>query len=299
MFQKITTFLIILFCPVILISQYKYGTCHDALEICSKGTLVFNFETLSTAAPIQLLPCLEAEYKNMVWIKWKIKEAGYLTFSILPSGHFREDIDFAVYKSFPNEKQLELQLIRCMTSGANGMPDGTINPNSLRCLGKMGLSVAEPKEQIHESPGCGSSDNNFLAALDCKKGEEYYLAIAQFDSPKTAYTLSLCGTAKLPCDTVFCEEYTNQRSKLPEKKIISFSENNKGKHLPLYIEGYDRQTVKITIKNELGEFMDIQHLEILNDQNYFDLPVNHLPKGEYILSIELKKQKVEGRFIKY
>lgn len=298
MSQKTILHLFFLLFPILSFSQNDGKTSATAYEIFSKGALSFNFENvIEKEKEKEAIPCLE-EYKNIFWIEWTIMKAGYLSFTIFPTYDNWGDVDFAIFKVEHNRSRKKKKLLRCMNSGENLTgDDNTVSSSSFPCMGVMGLSIAESPSQIIEYAGCDEGDNNFLSALQCKKGETYLLAIAQYDNPKANYSLELCGSAQLMNDIVSCEEYTKKKWHLPNKKIISFFEKKYDDNLSLFIQGFEPQTVKVYIEKE-GNVVQEKYIDLKEDQGYYELPIKELPKGKYQLKLELKKIKQEGFFVK-
>ncbi|MEO1257338.1 MAG: hypothetical protein AAFZ15_01025 [Bacteroidota bacterium] len=288
---------LMLFLPLFIFSQNSHSTIESAYEIGSKGIFKFNFSILENASVNEEMPCLGGNYKNIFWIKWTVKEPGNLTFSISPYDDTWSDIDFAIFKVPKNKGLKQMSMIRCMESGIQFDAADKLIEESKRCLGIMGLSTAEPSDQLHEHAGCSDVYNNFLAPLKCRAGDTFYLAVSQFDDANTNYIFDLCGTAQLTRDSVFCEEYTKKARRLPNKKIVSFSNKISEKNLSVFIEGFDPQVITAEISSSDGLAQKAFFLDISTNRKRYSLPIENFKKGTYKLEMKLNKQKVEGEFV--
>ncbi len=123
------------------------------------------------------------------WYKWKVKEAGTLSFTLTPFG-VDQDLDFAVYRLPRGENDCSIkELVRCMASGNT---QGNSAAQNAPCNGPTGLSLTSRDQQ--EEAGCSPGDDNFVAALDMKVGEVYALVINNFSNDGKGFSIQFGGT---------------------------------------------------------------------------------------------------------
>ncbi len=284
--------LLFVFLPTAAFCQ-DYGSCETALEVCSKGLLEFNYRRDSIrAAPDEKADCLGGIYET-TWLIWEIVEDGYLSFTIMPE-MITDDIDFAVYKLDREKGCEQKKLIRCALSGENV---GAPLKDNLPCLGFTGLTTAEP-HKTQEDLGCGWGKNNFLAALDCKKGERYALAFQDFSNAKGRLLIEFCGSAQLPCDSIFCEELTRKKSRLPGKQMVVFSNQVSGKIFFVFLYGFNEKEALVTIQDVAGKTVLEEKISLEKEQDEYEIQVGDLPPGSYRALILVGKQAVAGKFVK-
>lgn len=124
--------------------------------------------------------------QNSIWYTFEIIRDGKFWFTIKPRSQV--DIDFIVFKKVDDLKCYTKQSVRCSYAGGGD------------CNGNLGLSPDETDD--FEGGGCGDTQNNFLAALDCKAGDVYYLVINLYNtSDQLTFDMDFCGDALLSCDT--------------------------------------------------------------------------------------------------
>lgn len=274
-----------LFCQPVLFSQ-NYFTCENAFEICSKGIFRFEFPK-GPESKTTVSSCL-SEPRATTWIAWEVAEAGYFTFTITPEKP-ADDVDFAVFKITSKDCE-KPKLLRCMLSGqVIGYPE-----MSLPCLGPTGLTTAE-RWGKRECEGCSEGDNNFLPALKCEKSERYALAIQNYDNATGSFTVDFCGSARLPCDSVFCEELTKNKRGLPQKEEVLFTSVFSGENLPLYFYNVQPQSVSALVRDAAGKVRASENFQVKDDQTEYLFRLNDVPAGEYFIEIKLSDRTVSGR----
>ncbi len=273
------------FCQPLALSQ-NYFTCENAFEICSKGSFRFEFPK-DPASKTTVFSCLP-EPRATTWVTWEVAEAGYFTFTITPEKP-TDDVDFAVFK-IANKDCEKPKLLRCMLSGqVTGYPE-----MSLPCLGPTGLTTAERRGK-RECNGCSKGDNNFLPALKCEKGERYALAIQNYDNATGSFTVDFCGSARLPCDSVFCEELTKNKKDLPQKEEVVFTSVFSGENLPLYFYNIQPQSVSAIVRDAAGKVRASENFQVKNDQMEYLIRLNDAPAGEYFIEIKLKNHSISSK----
>ncbi len=185
----------------------QYADCSAAFELCSRGTYLFDgvIGTGQEADPIEdacgSSVVTGASFQvNTTWIRWTVETDGVLELE-LSADDENTDLDFMVFRLSADCSSKET--IRCMYSGENvGDPEGSVS-----CTGPTGLRMGE--EDTFEDAGCSEGDNNYLAPLMVQAGEVYALLVNDFSSVGSGFSLLLCGTATLPCDSVECSALTN------------------------------------------------------------------------------------------
>lgn len=176
----------------------KYADCIKAKDICKKDTYTFeklngegrdNFEAMPA-------PCFAGgrgiedanPERNSAWIKFTVKEAGSLKFTIKPINR-DDDIDFVVYR-LDDGNCSEKKIIRCCASGDERYPSP--------CMGTTGLRDGE--EDVREEVGCGIANNSFLRPIKTKAGEVYVILASNVTTVGPGFTIRIYGSCVLPCD---------------------------------------------------------------------------------------------------
>jgi hypothetical protein len=123
------------------------------------------------------------------WYKWKVKDAGTLSFTLTPFGP-DQDLDFAVYRLPRGENDCSVkELVRCMASGNTQGQSAALNAP---CNGPTGLSLTST-DNI-EDAGCDRGDDNFAAGLDMKVGEVYALVVNNYSNDGKGFSIQFGGT---------------------------------------------------------------------------------------------------------
>ncbi len=192
--QTIQILLLSVWCCYPLSAQ---SDCSSATIDCGNGPLVvFQESSLGTEAENLVEGCdispfsIETE-TNPYWVRYEFSSDGTFTFTITP-GSDDIDIDFYLFESDKSSCG-ELTSIRCMLTGEN--VGSNTDP---ACLGPTGLS--EGSTDVVERPGCQTGDDNFLAPLEVKGGDVYYLLIQNFSaSGMDDFRIDHGGTAERSC----------------------------------------------------------------------------------------------------
>ena len=179
--QKIQ-FSTILFLSLAFIStaQERFSDCEGAIILCSKSDIIVKklYGIGQELSEVGFASCSERlKEKNTVWLKWQIDNPGLIEFTIEPLEN-GDDIDFIVYRLDDDIRRCSKKYeIRCMASGEHV---GAPADESFPCLGKMGLT--HNASDLREKDGCGGDQDNYLAAIDAKKGENYILYVNNYTS---------------------------------------------------------------------------------------------------------------------
>lgn len=132
--------------------------------------------------------CMSQEYAS-AWYRWICDDPGTLTFALNPNNP-DDDLDFMVFE-LPNgindcSNKVEL---RCMASGENvGQPLS----NWVACTGATGLNSSST--DLTETPGCASTDDNFVAALNMVSGKAYALVVNNFSNSGNGFSVTWGGS---------------------------------------------------------------------------------------------------------
>lgn len=172
--------------------------CPSAVLLCDKSPITVPSLIGAGADPNEIdgSPCTpgangscDYEELNSVWYKWICDDPGTLTFTINPLNPV-DDLDFWVYE-LPNgfDDCTDKLPLRCMASGENV---GEPFTQWQRCTGATGMRENEPDE--FENCGCSSGDNNFISAINMEAGKAYALAILNFSSSGSGFSISWGGT---------------------------------------------------------------------------------------------------------
>ena len=177
--------------------------CDKAVKLCNKDQV--NLSQLSGAGDksqeIESSSCFGAGFieQNSYWYYWTCSKAGKLTFDLTPLDP-TGDLDFIVYEVNGTDICSNRTIIRC---------------DAAQCVygGKTGLNLTE--KDVIEGAGCGSGQNEYLAALDMQVGKTYALFINDAVG-KSGFTINFGGDgefqgveAKIATDKiVICEGET-------------------------------------------------------------------------------------------
>ena len=184
-----------------VLSAQNNADCGSAMDICKKQTYTIS-RTGGEGADkreADFIACFmngenygQAE-ENSTWIKFEIKQGGYLNFTITPQ-RSEDDLDFVVFRLPEDGDCSKKQIVRCMAAGDSEAESGTS-----RCMGQTGLKSGE--KDTSEDAGCADADDNtWLAPLKVAKGEKYVLLVSNVSSSGPGFSISFGGSCKLPCD---------------------------------------------------------------------------------------------------
>ncbi len=164
--------------------------CDRAVVLCDKSTFfIENLEGIGTDRNEVGGSCIGEEFAS-VWYRWVVDQSGSLTFTLEPN-NIDDDLDFAIYRlpSGSNDPCREKELVRCMSSGETLGASASANRP---CQGRTGLRNGS--NDIVETPGCSSGDDNFLAPLDMISGEEYVLIVNNYSQSGFGFSVDFGGT---------------------------------------------------------------------------------------------------------
>jgi len=288
--MKYLFFLFLFTLNVNIFSQNNYSDCDKAYPICKRD--IYYFKKINGhGGQKELLfsNCnnLTLVETNSIWLKFKIKSDGILTFLITPFDE-TNDIDFILYKVDDINHYCKYKSdIRCMASGINM---GSHEEES-RCLGVTGLDTRS-LDKI-ELNGCKFSDDNFLKFLDAKKNEMYVLFINNYDS-NNGFSILFDGTTEFK-QLSDCKEDKNKLSMqilnvfpVPSHDIINLSILNRNQN----------QSVDIKILNLEGKNVNSIKKEIPHGKHILSFDVSNIPSGNYFIKIENKNIQLINKFIK-
>ena len=108
---------------------------------------------------------------------------------------------------------------------------------------------------------------------------------------------SVCS-AQLPCDSIFCEELTRKKSRLPGKQMVVFSNQVSGKIFFVFLYGFNEKEALVTIQDVAGKTVFEEKIILEKEQDEYEIQVGDLPPGSYRALILVGKQAVAGKFVK-
>ena len=204
---------------------------------------------------------------NSHWMNFEIAAEGKLVFTITPLEEWR-DMDFAVYKVVDSMDCYTKVPIRCMWSGGGD------------CNGATGLDISETDE--YEYGGCSDIQNNFLAPLDCKVGDKYYLAVFGGGGLHT-FDIEWCGNALMSCDTVPCGPLSSDKINVREKLYV-FPNPNSG-------------SFRVELNSPLNGILELYNMsgnrvfykDVQPEKSSVEIEVGDLPSSVYNLIIRNRK----------
>lgn len=267
-----------------------YSDCTEALEICSKESLRFDFNRDSTTYSYKTVDCLSIDYPT-TWLRWEIASAGYLVFTITPET-YAEDIDFALYRLDSINGCADKELVRCMLSGMN---HNNVQ-SSLPCLGPTGLSRKLKGRTERAEEGCPEGSSSFLPAITCKPGEIYALAIQNFDNAGGGFFIDFCGDAHLVCDTVQCAEFSGAGRFKKERELLIFNELQYHDSLAFSLYASSIELAEVLIKGEEGATVYRGQVQLAFNTSKYAVPIQQLPTGQYSLEVKMRSRKASGVF---
>ncbi len=163
--------------------------CRTAVLLCDKSTFSVPQLIGAGADPNEVQgSCIQEEFSS-AWYKWTCEQAGSLTFTLSPNDP-ANDLDFAVYE-LPGgiDDCNNKRILRCMASGENV---GAPLSDWIRCYGPTGLR--QGSNDVVESPGCQSADDNFLAPLNMEVGKSYVLIVNNFSNTGSGFSIEFGGS---------------------------------------------------------------------------------------------------------
>ena len=179
---------------------FPESDCKTAVVLCDKNPFVV--QSLSGIGndknEIESGNCISNESQS-VWYKWTCDSAGTLTFTLTPNDFTSKviesvDLDFALYE-LPNgiDDCSNKKLLRCMASGAN-LVNNQPAPISQwsACNGPTGLMIGD--QDIMESQGCQTGNNNFVSAINMEVGKSYVLIVNNFDHDGKGFSIEFGGS---------------------------------------------------------------------------------------------------------
>ena len=267
-----------------------YPDCNQALQICSKGKLHFSLATgpgeLNELENLSCYPGANQEFAP-TWISWEIAQGGTLEFVLTPD-EGQADLDFYVFR-LPAPGQCEnKEEIRCMASGENvGAPIS----EWIQCTGPTGLLPGNT--DTAEQPGCQGGDNNFLAPLETQAGEAYVLLVENF-SGAGGFTMDLCGSALLPCDTSDCTTLVSVEEPGHAKINIFPNPSTSGIFTLQWPESNPGKAL-VEIYTATGQL--VYRRSLPPEQREAQIELNGSPDGLYILRWQSKTGYSVERFI--
>ena len=270
-------------------AQNDYSDCAKAFSVCKPD--IYYFDNISgNGGQKESLKSncdyVTLEETNSVWMKFKIKSDGIVTFLITPFEH-DDDIDFILYKADNLDNLCTTKSdIRCMASGKNIGSD----TDDSRCLGVTGLD-SRSIDNV-ELNGCKFSDDNFLKFLDAKKGETYVLFVNNYAS-HNGFSILFDGTA----DFEYLDDCLDDKNQL-SMQILNVYPNPSKDIINLSILSKSDEEVNINILNIEGKEVNSFKKTIIKGNQSLSFNVAHLPSGNYFVKIENENVHLIDKFVK-
>lgn len=178
----------------------NHADCDSAYRVCDKNPLHFAGQSGEGAVmDAEMIGCflnspqVGKPEKNSVWLRFDIKESGTVSFVIVPDT-LSDDIDFVVFALPRKGDCAGKRVVRCMAAG-----DKSENYDISPCMGATGLNELEKDES--EDSGCADKDdNNWLAPLQARSGEQYVLLVSNTSAAYNGFKIQFGGTATFACD---------------------------------------------------------------------------------------------------
>lgn len=256
------------------VTGQNYQDCENPFPICLKQT--YSFKSMSSFGKMQdslgQLRCSkELHETNSVWLKWKIKSKGLLTFFIDPINS-KDDIDYVLFKR--NGGCSHLTEVRCM---ASGNIIGKNARSSSMCQGVTGLSYQSLDE--FEKSGCKYNSDNFLKYLSAEADEEYILFINNYDS-STGLSFTIDGDAILE-ESGDCLLFSTEQAITIAEIVPNPTSSNLTLSL-ICIQQGDIKTELFSINGKkLWETTFKSYLGI----NKTNIPTDSYPPGTYLIRV--------------
>lgn len=275
-------------CTIKLLSQSQfYKDCLDAFPVCEKKSYHFH-STKGTGIVKDRIPELRSkadafQETNSLWLKWKIKKAGDLSFIITPHDS-ASDLDFIVFKIMNGQCNV-LKEVRSMVAGENIGEDVS---SYINCSGTTGLTPYSYKE--FDNAGCSPDSDNFLKALETSEGEEYMLLVNNFES-ESGFSISFEGSTEL---SIF--EDCNKLSDGFE--IINLFPNPGKDFVNVEYHALTGSPADFSVINNKGEILSTGVTELKPGKNSFTIQTENLSSGSYIIQIRQDKSVASRIFIK-
>lgn len=265
-----------------------YQDCDSPYLICNKQTYHFpSIKGLGKKNDLLGNPRCSREIHetNSLWLKWKVKSAGVLTFYIDPANQ-SDDIDFILFKE--NQKNCaDITEVRCMASGTSQLINRQRNNN---CLGPTGLNYQSIDE--FEKSGCKYDSDNFLKFLSVKDGEEFLLFINNYNS-HSGISFSIDGDAELEI-TNNCPDILHE---LP-MTILEMTPNPTNNNIQINYQIQNPGKIKIELFNIAGKRLWEGQVEAGKGINRHMLHTEMYAAGSYLIRMTSGDYSTIRQFIK-
>lgn len=265
-----------------------FKDCINPFPVCNKQTYTFGemrgFGNVFDA--LGKLRCSnELKETNSVWLKWKISKPGNLIFFISPLND-GDDLDFVVFRSGDSSCN-NLTEVRCMASGDNV---GSLEIRNSYCQGATGLSYQSQDD--FERNGCLSNHDNFLKYIETQKDEYYFLFVNNY-SHYSGFSISFDG------DTEFaefddCMSFVKE-SEVQVKEIGPIPATD---ILSIYLSSKSSGSMKLDMFSIDGKLISNYEYNLKPGENNFQIKVDYLTPGNYILRFNQDGDSFVRQFVK-
>lgn len=262
--------------------------CDNPYPICNKQTYQFlSITGLGKKKDLLGNPRCSKEIHetNSLWLKWKVKSAGVLTFYIDPANQ-TDDIDFILFKE--NQKNCaDITEVRCMASGTSQLINRQRNNN---CLGATGLNYQSIDE--FEKSGCKYDSDNFLKFLSVQEGEEFLLFINNYNN-QSGISFSIDGDAELELRNN-CPDIVQE---LP-MKILEMTPNPTSNNIQINYQIQNPGKIKIELFNIAGKRLWEGQVDAGKGINRHLLHTELFASGSYLIRMTHGDYSTIRQFIK-
>lgn len=259
-------------------SQSKNQNCSEALGLCNRNPVSIQNIDNNISNQKLITNCYNKNFPtdHMKWFKWKIKNSGNLSFTILPLDG-NDDIDFILYEANDINNCNNLKEIRCVASGRNL---GENNEND--CTGATGLNDKISESSIRN--GC-QGNNKFAKSIAAEIGVTYFLAVNNFKSEK-GFILTFTGNAEFDNSISECIDINTNNDIADLKNGYSVSNpypNPTSNDVFIDINSPSASNCNVYLINAFGEIIDNQFVNLSSGSNQVKFNMNRYTSGVYFI----------------
>lgn len=281
-------------------SQSINADCSNAQILCAKNPLVINELTgHGSLREASMESCFQNNFEetNSIWLKWRVAEAGSLSFTILPLNE-SDDIDFVLYRIKSFENCTIKEPIRCMAAGPSM---GLENEPLSGCTGATGL---RPSASSDSRPaGCTKDGDNFLRPIEMQANEHYALWINNYRS-SGGVMVEWSGTGTFHSIPELCAPAsgTAANQTLQSGNGIQFSEvfpNPATQTISINATSTDEQSGQLQLIGTDGQIASELPFALVAGTNTINLSIENLRAGVHFIKLRTKGETHLLRFIKH
>lgn len=278
-------------------AQVSHNLSSNPIPICERSFVFEEYEDLENAPPASLNnSCIgDLNWLSTVWLTCKIEKGGDFAFDLIPS-QSNDDIDFVVYRMNPKtinaaNSKTDFTLERCMASGLrlDQAPDG-----QPFCKGKTGLR--SNAYDLEENIGCANSDDNFLAPIQSKAGDQFLILVSNYNS-EMGFELAITGSAKV--SQTLCQDIsTNVGYESDDIRISPLHPNPVIDKAFIDIRMAQSGDVYLHILRMDGSVVQKREMYMPAGNYQLTIPARNLVPGTYIARVRIGQEEYTNKFIK-